>query len=229
MKLTSRILQTIALLTLSLPLLASPIDANAFSGGATIINFDELAGGNCNGCGTQVTTQYSLFGVVFVNPTFPGEATAQTNLTSGMLNATAPNILWIHQGGLITDPNSAPLQLLFSTAVNRVGMDYASSSDAFLLLQAYNGNQLVDTEVFIGSPTATGLSGFAGLQTQQAITRLDVSYHPFSDPTRSFNFAVDNVQFEAVPEPSTLWMGVIGLAGFAARRLSRGNYRSSRS
>lgn len=52
-----------------------------FPAGGTTITFEDLAGGNCNLCGPSVTNQYPELGVIFNNPTFPGQDTVDTNLT----------------------------------------------------------------------------------------------------------------------------------------------------
>ncbi len=203
-----------------MPLVASadPISILDFAAGATLIDFEDLPAGNCNGCGTQVTNQYSLFGVLFDDPTFPGGATVQNNLTFGVPDASGSNILFVRQGGLIGDPAATPLKLTFTSGVDRVGFNYASSADSFLLLQAFNGNQLVESLTFTGSPTPIGWGGFAGIGTQIAFTSLEISYHPLADPSRTLNFSMDNLRFESVPEPSSLMLGALGLAGIAWKR-----------
>ncbi len=197
-----------------------------------MVNFDGLAGGNCNLCGPAVTTQYSGVGVTFGNPSYPGQDTADTNLAALIPNSSPPNTLYVYQGGLLANAPALPFQILFSIPVTMVGFDYGSSTLSYLQLDAYGaGHQLLETQTFIGSAAPIGLAGFAGVQETAAITELDVSYHPFSDPTRTLNFSIDNLEFEggSVPEPSTpaltaigflliaLWRGTIGWQ----RRFSR--------
>jgi len=192
---------------------ATTIGVSNFPKSATIITFDDVPGGNCSLCGPSITTQYSGLGVTFNNPTFPGQETADTNLTFGIPNASAPNALYVDQGGHIGDPTALPFQILFSIPVTIVGFDYASSTDSFLQLDAYGSNNvLLESAMFFGQPTATGLGGFAGLSENMQIVRLDVSYHPSGDPSRTFNFSIDNLEFAAqsVPEPSTI--ALVGLA-----------------
>lgn len=199
---------------------ATPIGNGSFSSTAAFISFDDLPGDSCSGCGTSVTNQYSAFGVMFDDPSFPGGATLQNNLVGVFPDASGPNVLVVRQGGLITDPAAMPLRLAFSSGMNRVGFNFFISAQSYILLEAYNGNQLVESVVFNGSANAFGVGGFAGLQTQLAFTRLEVSAHPFSDPSRTLNFAMDNLMFEPVPEPSSLLLGLLGLAGIGWKRVS---------
>src|SRR5258706_3823499 len=206
-----------------LSLCASTIDSSSLSSPAFVITFDDLAGGNCTLCGTPVTNQYAAVGVKFNNPSYPGQDTADTNLTYGIPNASFGNALYVAQGGHMYDPPGQPFQILFSVPVWKVGFDYASSMDSFLRVDAYDShNTLMESLIYAGGPTPIGLGGFAGLQESTAIGRLDVSYHPYSDPQRTFNFSIDNLEFEsavAVPKPPTFGPITIALlAGFLRRR-----------
>jgi hypothetical protein len=185
-----------------------------------VINFDDLAGGNCNLCGPSVTDQYVARGVIFNNPTYPGQETADTNLTSGIPNSSAPNALFIYQGGLVAQAPALPFQILFSVPVTMAGLSYGSSLDSFLRLDAYDSaNNLLETLTYVGTPTSIGWGGFAGIQESTAIARLEVSYHPNSDPSRTFNFSIDNLIFEGtpVPEPSAVALVGIGLLRLVLR------------
>ena len=203
----------------------SPIASNGFTSNATLINFDDLTGGNCNLCGPSVQSQYSSLGVMFNNPTFPGEDTADTNLTASFPDASPPNLLFVEQGGQLSDPPAQPFQILFSVPVTTVGFDFGSSADAYLELDAYSaGHQLIETLDFTGTAAPIGLEGFAGLRETTPIVELDVSYHPNSNNTRTFSFSIDNLEFEGgdVPEPSTMALIAIGILGMTVRRRYRG-------
>jgi hypothetical protein len=207
---------------------ASPIlTPSDFSSNATIVNFDDLTGGNCNLCGPSVTDQYASLGVIFNNPTDPGQDTADTNLTASFPNASPPNLLFVDQGGLLADQPALPFQILFSVPVTMVGFDFGSSTDSYIELDAYGaGHQLLETLDFVGTPAQIGLAGFVGLEESSPIAELDVSYHPFSDPSRTFNFSIDNLEFEAsTPEPSTF---ALILTGVLVMAVGRRRYRDSR-
>ena len=88
-------------LLVCIPLCAGPIDSSSFTGDATLINFDDLMGGDCNGCGQSVTDQFATLGVTFNDPSFPGEATADSNLTPLIPGASPANALFVFQGGQV--------------------------------------------------------------------------------------------------------------------------------
>jgi PEP-CTERM motif len=194
---------------------AGPIGPSNFPGDSTYIDFHNLMGGNCNLCGPSVTNQYSDLGVTFNNPSYPGEDTADTNLTPLIPGSSSPNSLFVFQGGLITDPPAQPFQIQFSVPVTMVGFNFGSTTNAYLELDVYGaGNTLLESLDFLGNPAPIGLAGFAGVQDSTPITEVDVSYHPFSDPSRTFNFSINDLQFEdPIPEPSTFVLLAIGLLG----------------
>ena len=201
-------------LSLSVPLCGGTITTSNFGSNATVINFDDLTGGNCNLCGPSVTNQYGARGVTFNNPSFPGQDTADTNLVPYFPLASPSNALFVEQGGLLGDSPAAPFQILFSVPVTMVGFDYGSSSNAYLELDAYGANnQLLESLNFNGISTSMGLEGFAGLEESSPIVRVDVSYHPNYDPGRTFNFSIDNLEFQAnqTPEPCTFVLIAAGL------------------
>ena len=131
---------------------AGSIGPSSFNNTATLINFDNLTGGNCNLCGPAVTNQYAGLGVTFNNPSFPGQDTADTNLTPFMPDASAPNALYVYQGGMIGQPPAAPFQILFAAPVTMAGFIYGSSLNSFLQVDAYGANnQFLETLTFTGT------------------------------------------------------------------------------
>ena len=213
------------LLIATLSIEASPITSSDFSSNATMINFDNLTGGNCNDCGPSVDGQYLSVGVMFNNPSYPGQNTADTNLTLSVPGATSPNLLFVLQGGQLIDPPAQPFQILFSVPVTTVGFDFGSSTNSYIELDAYGtGHQLLETLCFDGTPAPIGLAGFAGLQESTPIVELDVSYHPYSDTARTLNFSIDNLEFQgsSVPEPSTIALMIAGALSMAIRRRYQG-------
>src|SRR5579859_4772918 len=111
-----RLLSTLAVCTY---LHAGAIGLSSLTSTATIINFDDLSGGNCNLCGPSVTSQYSALGAVFNNPSFPTQETVDTNLTSGIPNSSSQSALFVEQGG--GQFGVIPFQILFGVPVTMVG------------------------------------------------------------------------------------------------------------
>ncbi|HKV41632.1 MAG TPA: PEP-CTERM sorting domain-containing protein [Blastocatellia bacterium] len=204
-----------------------PIGESSFTN-PTIINFDNLVGGDCNLCGPAVTNQYAALGVTFNNPSHPDEDTADTNLVPLFPLASAPNALFVEQSGLIGEPAAEPFQILFSVPVTMVGFDYGSSVDSFLQVSAYGtGGQLLEALTFQGATAPIGLEGFAGIEEISPMAELDLSYIPYSDETRTFNFSIDNLEFQGptVPEPASLFLVLAGLFGVALAQGSRNRRR----
>ncbi len=198
------------------------IGLTGFTNNASVINFDDLTGGSCITCGPVVTNQYSASGVTFNNPTFPTMDTVTTFLAPYIPNTSSPNTLFVYQGGMMGDAPADPLQILFSVPVTMVGFDYGSTIDSFLRLDAYDkNNQLIETLFFTGDSAPIGLAGFAGIEESTPIARLDISYHPNSDPCRTYNFSLDNLRFESTPEPATPALLLTGLLGMALARRRR--------
>lgn len=179
-----------------------------------------------------MTSQYASLGVTFNNPTYLGQDTADTNLTASFPEASAPNMLFVAQGGMLSDPVAAPFQILFSTPVTAAGFFFGSSFNAFLELDAYGaGHQLLETEDFVGTDAAGGLEGFVGFQESNPIVELDASYHPSSDPSRTYSFSIDNLEFQGspVPEPSTVGLIFGGILAMAFGRLRSASIMRSQS
>ena len=101
-----------------------------------------------------------------------------------------------------------------------VGFDFGSSTDSFLELDVYDSHTLLDTGGFRGKCGDIGLAGFAGVDESTQIARMDISYHPDSDPARAYNFSVDNLEFEGDPAPEspTVVLMAAGLLGIALGR-----------
>lgn len=194
---------------------ASVIGPSAFAGGDTLIDFDNLAGGNCNRCGPSLTDQYMPLGVTFVNPSYPGQENIDSNLTGLIADSTSPNALFVFQGGHLEDLAALPFEILFSIPVNQIGFNFGSSLNAYLRVEAYDASgKLLETQNFVGNSAPIGLSGFAGLEETVPVARLELSYHPNDDPSRTMNFSIDNLRFRetALPEPCTQATTALALA-----------------
>ncbi len=143
---------------------------------------------NCHLCGPSITTQYAGLGVIFNNPDFPNQETEDTDLTCSIPNSSAPNALFIYQGG--GGPIAVrPFQILFFNPVNTMGFDWLSSFAASLQLDAYDRQGVfLEKRAIVGVNIAQEPGRFSGVQESVDIGRLDVSYHPDFDPTKSYTF-----------------------------------------
>jgi len=197
--------------------LATQIGQGDFSSSATVINFDNLAGGNSISTGEIVTNQYAAEGVIFNDPNYP--ARANFSLSSQILTGhSQPNFLFVlqHDGG-----SGQPLQILFTTAQTEVGFFFLTSTFSDIELTAYDaGNNVLEHDTAVGTHLYTDqIQGFTGIFNSQGIMRLDVESHP-TDPgyplglTYPLNFSIDDLTLQAAPEPS-----VLGLAGIGAAAL----------
>jgi hypothetical protein len=197
---------------------AAQIGQGYFPASATVINFDSLAGGSTIFTGEIVTSQYAGLGVFFNNPNYPARANA--NLSALMpVGHSLPNILFVQQHD---GTSGLPLQILFSTPQTAVGLFFATSFGADIELTAYGaGGTLLEHDTAVGSDLSSGvtLQGFTGIARGEGIVRLDVESHPDGSPGTPFNFSIDDLTFQAVPEPSSLALfALAGLAGAGWRR-----------
>ena len=200
-------------LTLSL-FLGSAFSVSA----ATVIDFDSLSGGPIFG-GELVTHQYTALGVTFVD-THSGGAHANNTLTSRIGASSAPNVLWIDQGG--GSSSGHYLEILFSTPVVSLSTLFGTSLSADITLDIYNGTTLLNSQTMVGGTFIGDVrSGNIGYTSVLDITSVRLYSQPVGTDT-SFNFNIDNVAImSAVPEPSTYVLMFAGLAvmiGAVARR-----------
>lgn len=194
------------LFALSTSLAAFAIHASA---GAVTIDFDSLAGGPI-WSGEQVTTQYQSLGVTFED-SHSGGARANNTLTGLIAGASAPNVLWVDQGGGST--SGQYLDIDFTSSFDRVEVIFGTSLSADFTLEAYGQAGL------LGSINLTGDSVIGDIRSGKAalavngITSLRMFSHSGSS---SFNFSIDNLVTSSVPEPTSLALTLVGLAAVGA-------------
>jgi hypothetical protein len=197
----------------SISLISLTVSPVLSASAATVITFDDLAGGGIYS-GDLVTTQYAGLGVVF-SDSYSGGARANNTLTTWVVGSSPPNVLWVDQsGGALTGQY---LQIDFSTPVTSFWTQFGVSFSGQLTLDAYNGASLLGSTNGVGSNTSYSFSGQVSFSSVQGIT----SVHLFANPagsTASWNFELDNLSFNPVPEPGlTSWL-VLGLGALCARR-----------
>ncbi len=205
-------------IVLFIPPIALALGAAISTSAATVITFDNLTGGPIFG-GDLVTSQYSGLGVIF-SDTYSGGAHANNTLTSFISGSSPPNVLWVDQGS--GGSTGQYLQIDFSPPVIDVSTVFGTSTNADITLSAYNGGGLLGSVNLVGGTVIAGASrsGQVSFSSAQGIT----SVHLFSNPvgsSRSFNFDIDNLTFDPIPEPEfELWLG-LGLSLICARRFLR--------
>jgi hypothetical protein len=175
---------------------AEEIPWSAFSGTATVIDFNSLTGGSTVTSGELINTQFAAQGVTFVNPLYPTYANA--NLAPLFATNSDPNIAFCHQGGG-SDPNSQPQEIHFSVPINRVGVWFGTSANSTFTIRVYNGGTLLEEIVKTGSPLgAFGLEGFVGVQRTETITMVRLNSSSLNPLLYPFNFSFDDLIFEAL-------------------------------
>jgi len=178
--------------------LARPeITPQGFSGSENRINFDSFIGGIGITFGEVINTQFAPIGVVFDNPDFQNRANAWP---SGQhAGHTLPNTMFVDQGGSVT-PGVRPLELTFSTPVNRVGMYLCGSQDTIYTLRVFNASGIIaETLTRPGITTPVGTNIFLGIERPELITRVQVSAFRPQPGIGPANFFVDDVRFEQWP------------------------------
>lgn len=179
---------------------ATVIGADAFVS-PTTINFADATAG-------AIGSQYAALGITFVNFSLDIYKTSNAPDSNVALKffASAPQ----------TDG-----ELLFSSAITRLGFDASTNPEDDTTLFAYLGNTLVGTALF--DTFGDGLDGsFLGIEFASGFDRVIVR----TGTAVNGAIAIDNVRFEAdaptdVPEPGMLSLLGVALMGMAVIRRRR--------
>ncbi len=192
---------------------------------AGTINFDTDANGNLINAPddfsatTNLTTLYSPLGVTFSGSGGSNNGGAILNeasnfgvsaLSGANFLAFNPNVnVTLANGGLPIDPET----INFASPQSLVTLYVATGSNgtASFELEGYQSS------VLVASSTATSTSGYEPLSVSFPSGMNSVVLSGGADRP----FVVDNLSFQAVPEPSTLALlaaGAIGLLGYGWRR-----------
>ncbi len=196
--------------------LAASFAGNAFG---ALINFDDLADG------AILSNQYAGLGVTFAaghtatgvpNPALTTEGFATNSsmevatiaggdIGGGVTAPMAGTILHSFNGWLSEDGDPT-MTINFATAISSISLNFGGVTNlASSGIHAVNGGA-VSASAFTTS-TGTSTVILSGLNTNQVV----ITMGDFGDWV-----GLDNLQYEAVPEPAT--MTVLGLAALAAAR-----------
>jgi hypothetical protein len=128
-------------------------------------------------------------------------------------NITPPNIVSVGN-------NTGVLGVLLPSQSTLFGYGYAilnvgpvSNATTIAL---FLGANPVGSLSYAGVPDPTFTGGFAGIQSTLPFDRVQLTFNSTVAPA----FAVDNVRFAAIPEPSTYWL-MLGALVFGVRRRTR--------
>jgi hypothetical protein len=173
----------------------------AFPTGATLIDFQTVpTGTEVNGLVINgVTFSYAVGGVPLNDAVVIGDGPGITN------NIFPPNIVSIGNGtGILGIQLPAPVFLLgYGYAIFSIGTLPAATT-----ISVFSGVMPLGSLPYTGVSDPFFTGGFAGIQSTIAFDRVQVTFN--SGETQGF--ALDNLQFASVPEPSTVWLLNIGVA-----------------
>ncbi len=165
---------------------AGLIGVGDFSGNETVIDYDNLAGGEI------ITNQFAGLGVIY--DTINGSTDADVFRGSLFDNGSLPNAAFVELG------SGGFLRLSYGTLQTRVGTQFITSSSEELIMDVFGDSGFLETVSVSGSQNSHAvLEGFIGVENTAGISSVEIR-----SSTNGFNFAIDDTRFEVFPEPTTL-------------------------
>ncbi len=185
------------------------VGPGAFPAGATLLDFATLSNGTeVNGLTVNgVQFSYTVGGSPLNGAVQIDGGPGTTN------NITPPNIVSVGN-------DTGILGLLLPAPVTLFGYGYAILNTTAVAnaatINIFMGITNLGTLSYTGVPDPTFAGGFAGIQSTIPFNRVELTFNSAAAPA----FAVDNVRFAIIPEPSTILLTVGALAlGILRRRL----------
>lgn len=133
---------------------------------------------------------------------------------SGLSIGTTYEITFSHANGLFYNPGSSAF---YEGVGNTGGWEVLIDGSSVLLASSTNDNSVAALEHTSDWQTSTAT--FAATATTHEIQFIAFKPDGPQDPTFQF---LDDVSVTAVPEPSTLLLGLFGLVGLCATKITRG-------
>jgi len=180
----------------------------AFPAGAALLDFATLSiGTEVNGLTLNgVQFSYTVGGSPLNDAVLIGGGPGITN------NITPQNIVSVgNDTGTLGLQLPAPVKLFgYGYAIlNATTVANATTINIFM------GTSNLGTLSYTGMPDPMFAGGFAGIHSTIPFNRLELTFNSTAAPA----FAVDDVRFAFIPEPSTIWLTVVALAlGLRRRR-----------
>jgi hypothetical protein len=183
------------------------VGPGAFPAGTTLLDFGALStGAEVNGLNVNgVQFSYTVGGS-------PLNGAVQIDGGPGTTNNITPqNIVSIGN-------NTGILGLLLPAPVTLFGYGYAILNTTAVAnaatINIFMGSSNLGTLSYNGVPDPTFTGGFAGIQSTIPFNRVELTFNSAAGPA----FAVDNVRFAPIPEPSTLLLTAAAVAAGLLRR-----------
>jgi hypothetical protein len=178
-----------------------PVGPEAFPAGAALLDFATLSTGTeVNGLTVNgVQFSYTVGGSPLNGAVQIDGGPGTTN------NITPPNIVSVGD-------DTGILGLLLPAPVTLFGYGYAILSVDTIAnaatINIFMGTSNLGTLSYTGVPDPTFTGGFAGIQSTIPFDRVELTFNSTAAPA----FAVDNIRFAIIPEPSTISLTVVAFA-----------------
>ena len=197
---TPSVFAAVAMLCASASASVIAVGPAAFPTSASLIDFQTVpTGTEVNGLAINgVTFSYTVGGVPLNGAIVIGDSPGITN------SIFPPNIVSTGNAtGVLGIQLSAPVFLLgYGYAVFSTGTLPAATT-----ISVFSGATPLGSLPYTGMSDPFYTGGFAGVQSTIAFDRVQVTFNV----GETQGFALDNLQFASVPEPSTVWLLTLGL------------------
>ena len=178
------------------------VGPGSFPAGSTLIDFAGLASGTeVNG----LTASGALFNYMVGGSPLNGAVVIDGG-PGTTNNITPPNIVSVGN-------NSGTLTIALPNTASIFGYGYAILTTVSVAnattISLFSGSTSVGSLSYNATPDPTFTGGFAGIQSTIPFDRVAVTFNSVAAPA----FALDDVRFNTIPEPSTMWLVLSSAVG----------------